>query len=412
MLGKRTHSILGHSTDSLPSQSSPFDPDGRVARIWDSRNRTVLSRRHFVSGATAASLLAPRIARASSGAPRTLASFGWNASLTPSAQRAAVQSALSSGEPLLAPTNEVVQTDGPLVMDATTTLLGTGASDFQCNDPSQDVIQVQADKCLIEAINVTHSSLGSGCGISVGPNDGNFCRYVTLRRIWTSPNNRAGIHAVATGGLSIEGGNIWGRDAILWENILSSDAGDNKIVGTDINADPNVGAGIRWLSGGGLYVGLCKFGSGYNHMNIAWNAGASGGLLLEHCSLETCTWISIDIDGSVPFERMHISNNTFGVPIVAIAVRNFQASPWIKQLKINDNTVKVLGAAGPAFDIGSCTQALIDGNDIDGTGVCPAGIIVRPQCTNSHVGENFIRNCWTPVINQSPTTTVATQITI
>lgn len=342
-----------------------------------------------------------------SGRERTFDEFAWNSSQTAAVQRANVQSAFNSGEPLRMPLGELVQTDMPLQMNVTTSLIGTGRSTIQCNDQTADVLQIGASNCLVEGFNITHPGMGSGSGIVIGPNadpsvNGGYCIYVTLRRMFTTVNNAAGVHVKAAGGFSIEGGNIWGRDAILIENIINSDAGDNKIHGVDLNADAASGAGIRWLSGGGLGVSLCKFGQGFNHLKVSWKTGASGGLEMGRNRLEGCTGISVDIDGTVPFERMVFDDNNWGVGSCAIVVRNFQASPWLKQLNITDNVVKI-GGRTPAFDIGSAAQVLIEGNNIDGTGQATAGIITRSPCTGA-IGTNYIRNInGIPIQNWSST---------
>jgi hypothetical protein len=75
-----------------------------------------------------------------------------------------------------------------------------------------------------------------------------------------------------------------------------------------------------------------------------------------------------------------------------MAVRNFQAVPWLRQLIVAENVVKVFGTQSiPAFDFGSVSALSFDDNDIDGQGVASAGVIVRKPCEGS-IGRNVIRN--------------------
>lgn len=340
---------------------------------------------------------------------RTFDEFGWNASQSAPVQRANVQSALDSGEPLLRPVGETVLLDGPLVMTAPTTMIGQSTSIFNAADITQDILRIEADRAIVDGGQFFRNQYGAGKGIVVGPNGGTFCKWVRVRNTHTHINNSVGLHVKATGDLQVSQNNIAGYDSgVLWENILNSDAGDNKFFANDINANSTDGVGFRHRSGGGLYATLNKFGAGKNHVKYEWYYGSSGIAHWVNNGFETCTGISFDMDGTVPFVDMKIALNRFAVPSCAIVVRNFQSAPWLTDLDVSTNQIYAGAPSGsPCIDLGSVSVATLNANIIRGGGVAQCGIYVRPQATDIGVGcTNKIRGCVTPVINGGASTTI------
>lgn len=335
-----------------------------------------------------------------SGQYRTFDEFGWASGLSPSAQTAAVQSALNSGEPLLAPVGETVTTDAPLLMDYTTHLIGNGNSKFRTADPDIDMIVVRSDRSVIRGLDIDRTVSGSltGAAIRVGPKpDGYFAIYDTLDDNQIGYNHKYGVHARKFGGLTVRGGMIAGKEAALrWDNEVV-DTGDSKIIGVDINANNDIGVGLYWTAGGGVYVTNCKFNQGYHHVKIDNSLGNTGSIMIQGNSLEGNTPISIDIMGASYFNRMHIQNNSIGVLGCAIAVRNFNplggtATPWLNGLMIDGNTIEAGFNGSPLMDIGCATNPVIGQNTYHARGG-GAGIILRAPCTGALVdtsGAKFI----------------------
>lgn len=350
------------------------------------------------------------------GKERTLDEFGWNSSQSPAAQRANTQAALDSGEPIRLPVGESVTIDEPLVMahkggnlvgaGGDITNMATGPSQIRTAVANMPLIRVLGENCYLAGFNLHADALG-GAGIVVGDGINDHVRGFVAERISTSFNLLHGIHVKNSGGFVLNKCWLWGSDSALrLENLVSSDTGDNKITNCDFNALGS-GAGIRWTSGGGLYVTGCKFGAGKNHINIDWNRGGSGNFSLIGCSLETCDHISVDMQGSHDFKRMQIVGNTWGGVIMAIAVRNFSPTNWLKELLISGNTIDN-NSGNPCIDVGCTDNAFITGNNIRSSGGAVAGIMLRNG--NGAVGVNKIVGCASPVVVAGGSWNVAAQM--
>lgn len=346
----------------------------------------------------------------SNGAVWTFDQFGWLSTLAPATQRAKVQSALDSGEALRFPDNgEAVTTDGPCFMDHTTSLVGTGSSFWNCADKDQDCLVVRASYSTVERIHFDHpAGVGKGRGVVVGPSpDGaGYVIYVTLRDLFTSPNNRVGVDLIGAGGCHVDGGSLWG-DLAAWRlgNILGGpdhDAGDHKVIGADTNANPTYGAGYLIETGGGVYIGEPKGGQGLNHIKL-YPTGSTGNLVVAGGSLESGAGISVDILCPVPWERVAFTGVSFGVGSVAIAVRNTPGTrdasgvPFLKELGITGCVVKTPGNRNPVYDIGSVLNFSVTGGAIDGGGSAQCGIMVRPEAANGKIMVPII-GCAVPVM--------------
>lgn len=343
---------------------------------------------------------------------RTFDEFGsptWNSTLSPALQRAAVQSAFDSGEPLLMPCGETVDIDGPLIALHSLHLMGHGAditnraaalSQFRIGAAGIDLIHVLANNVVLERLNLHADAMG-GRGIVIGDGVSPDPAGTILNNISTASNLLKGVDLIGGQETSIIDCWLNGQDsAICVNNGFSSDMGDNRIRGGKLNAYGPQGACLRFLSGGGLTVdGGTKFLNAFNHIKMDWRKGGSAGLTVKGCHFENCTSsISVDIDGNKGFERVIFSGNNWGNSSVAIVVRNFQGVPWLAELVVSDNVVKVFGTAPiPAFDFGSVAQLSFDGNIVNGSGIASAGIIVRKPCTGS-IGINTIRNTTGPAI--------------
>jgi hypothetical protein len=338
----------------------------------------------------------------------TFDEFGWSAGLSPASQRSAVQSALDSGERLLAPVHDPVEIDDtPLDMNVTTTLIGNGNSKIRCAAPQTPILRVQSEHTTVENVQLIGTNTArTAAAIIVGPQNGDHARYCTIDRVWTYGTHGIGIQVKATGGLTIKGGMVEGTSCgIRWENTVSCDTGDNKIIGVDINAGNTGGAGLWWTSGGGLYVQQCKFVQGINHVRINNSTGSTGSLMFTGNSFEGNTPISVDMVGNTWFNRMHFVGNSFGVLGAAIVVRNYVTSgnthPWLGGLLIQGNTIQAGQNGAPCMDIGCAKEPLIGANHIQGNGTAAAAIIVRPEC---HGGKfestgSVITGCLTTIQN-------------
>lgn len=336
------------------------------------------------------------------GRPRTLDEFSWNSTQTPATQRAAVQSAFDSGEPLFWPVgiSDTVSTDGPVNLKWGQKVYGGGAfSRWRTADVTQDALHILCDKSVVEDIHFVKDGHGAGRAIVIGPNQQNYhAIYNQLRGIHTSLLFRHGVAFKACGGTQIFGGQIAGNEAGLHlENEISADAGDNHVFGTHFNSGPD-GPNIEGVSGGGLYLNAIKGGAGKNHIRWRWTGGGSGNLVVNGGALETCNEISIDIDCPTPFERLAIGNVSFGVPSVAIAVRNFQSIAETRQLAITGNVISTFANPHPIIDIGSCDGFIVQGNTLRGSAApisTECAVRVRPQAKNGLVGPNIVQGCAT-----------------
>lgn len=369
----------------------------------------------------------------SSGREYTLCDFGWNATQASAVQAVKVQSALDSGEPLVMPVGETVHIDQPLFMEHCPSLRGyggdltnqcLGASQFQCDEPAVDILTIKKNHAHVSGIGFHGTGdryLAGGRGIVVG--DGlSHVVGVVIERVTTNRRHAHGIHVRSAGGLVVDRCWLWGHySALKMQNVVGADTGDNKITNCDFNADMEIGAGIRWTSGGGLYIHGSKFNMGFNHLRMDWSEGSSGNFALIGSSLETCASISVDIRGSHIFKRAQFVGNTWGINSAAIAVRNYNATPgdagtpWLEDLNISGNTIHTGGAGGPttyapAIDLGCVKRALVQGNNIFGHGTASQGIILRQQAVDSAIGPNLIRGCTTPVVNYSLTSSVSAQL--
>lgn len=353
----------------------------------------------------------------SNGKYRTLDEFGWTSGLTPSSQRVKVQDAFDSGEPLLMPCGEAVSiSDVGLVANHPLHLVGHGAdtaaaascaSMFRSNTPGIQFITIKptAHNSRLSGFHIQADAAGS-TGIVLGDGVTDHLRGAVIESVSTNPSLHFGIHVLGAGGFVIDKCWLWGSDSALrLENLYHSDTGDNKITDSDFNAGP-AGAGIRWTTGGGLYVKGCKFGAGYNHIYMDWGA-SSGNFNLTGCSLETCTHISVDMRGSSTFKRAQLVGNTWGGVILAVAVRNFSPTNWLEELLIEGNTIDN-NSGNPCMDIGCVSNAFITGNTIRSSGGSVAGIMLRNG--NGAVGQNKIIGCASPVVVAGGTWNVQPQL--
>lgn len=327
---------------------------------------------------------------------RTFDEFGWLVSQSASVQRANVQSAFDSGERLLMPVGDTVQIDAPLVFNHPTELSGAGgditdtataASQFRCGVSGVQMLQIRSNHVRLSGFNL-HADAPNIEGIVIG--DGTTTRRgVVLEDMTTAATLTRGVRFLSGANCTIRGGSIMGSDAALMiENQHNADEGDNIVQGAKFYSPS--GIGLKWLSGGGLYMGQSKFDGCANHVYVDWSSSGSGGFVAVGNSFETCIGISVDLRGEFPFERMMFVGNTWGVPSVAIAARNFCATNWLKQLEISSNTIKVMGRV-PALDLGCTDNASVFSNSIDGTGVATAGIITRNG--TGAIGINRIVGC-------------------
>lgn len=369
----------------------------------------------------------------SDGRPRTLVEFGWNSSQSAATQRANVQSAFDSGEPLFWPAcnpatgADQVVSDGTLVMNYHTKVTGAGpdlvqaettiASVLKCSTAGIPAIHVRGHNCRISDLDIRPPQPG-GIGIQVG--DGVTLGYATngfyAERVSTNWNFARGIYLQAATHCYIVNSFLYGQDAAIYvsSNIsndpLSADSGDNFILGNHIFGAVN-GVGIRWRSSGGLVVTGNKFLKGTNHINMQWDWGGSGSLVLTGNSLESCSGISLDMYGNQPFKRATIVGNNWGGINCAVAVRNYAPYDWLQDLLItgNDFDADVNPNGYPILDIGRTAEALISNNIIRGNGTAQAGIIVRNG--TGAVGPNRIIGCTAPVVNSAGASwNIATQL--
>lgn len=340
---------------------------------------------------------------------RTLDEFGspaWNSSLSPSAQRAAIQSALDSGEPLRAPCmTDAVTTDGPCYMDFSNSLTGVGTSVWTCADKDQDCLVIRSSYATVERIQFDHASLGAGRGVVVGPTPTNdYAIYVTLRDIHTTANNKFGVDLVGAGGSCVMGGSLYG-DLASWHlgNVLGGvnhDAGDHKVIGTDTNANNSYGACYFIESGGGIYIGQPKAVQGQNHIKL-YPTGSSGNLTVSGGSFEGNTSISVDINCQTVWERVALTGVSIGVAGVAVAARNVTGTlgaggvPNLMDLAITGCVTHTVGNAGPVYDIGSVRGFSVIGGSINGNGTAQCGVYARPQSSNGSVLVP-VRGCVSP----------------
>jgi hypothetical protein len=144
----------------------------------------------------------------------TFDEFGWSAGLSPASQRSAVQSALDSGERLLAPVHDPVEIDDtPLDMNVTTTLIGNGNSKIRCAAPQTPILRVQSEHTTVENVQLIGTNTArTAAAIIVGPQNGDHARYCTIDRVWTYGTHGIGIQVKATGGLTIKGGMVEGTE--------------------------------------------------------------------------------------------------------------------------------------------------------------------------------------------------------
>jgi len=336
---------------------------------------------------------------------RTFDEFGsppWNSTLSASAQRAAVQSAFDSGEPLLMPNGETVLIDGPLNISNSLHLMGHGCdvtvglsarSQFRCPVANTDMIRVLASNVVIEKLHLYADAMG-GRGFVIGDGTVNASPYGTiLTNVSTGANLSKGVEFLSGQKACLTDCFLDSQDAaISRNNLLGADQGDDRIRGGELNAFAPHGVCLLFRSGGGLiFEGGTKFLYGYNHIKGDWTKGGSGTLIVKGCSFENCQGpISVDLDGNQPLIRVNFSGNNWGNSSIAFVVRNFQPNAWLRNLIISHNNIDI-GAALPAMDIGSAAEVSIEGNVIDGGGVATVGIVLRRPCEGS-VGTNTIRN--------------------
>ncbi len=339
----------------------------------------------------------------------TLDEFGWNASLSDGVQWAKTQDALNSGERLLMPVCETVRIDAPLVMRAKRGNLTGGGGDLtnNANAVSQirtsvanmPLLRVEADHCHIAGLNL-HADAAGCTGLVLGDGVTDHVRGVVVERLTTNSVMNFGVHVLSAGGLVLRDSWLSGWDAALrLENRLHSDTGDNKITNVDFNAYGPMGAGIRWTSGGGLYVMASKFVNGLNHISMDWNRGGSGNFSLLGSSLESNRGISLDMRGDYDFKRVQITGNTWGgIPSVAIVARSNCPSNWLKDLIVTGNTLDCYGV-DPIMDLGCTDNAFITSNTLRGNGTVPYGIYTRNG--TGGIGPNRFSGCGTAVQNSA-----------
>lgn len=355
------------------------------------------------------------------GAFKTLDQFGWISTQSPSAQRANVQNAFDSGEPLLMPAGETVQIDSGLVINHPLHLMGHGsditntgisASQFECVTSGIDALTILAHNCILKNFGIQIDSIG-GRGIVIG--DGVHVVFGSrLEGISTSSNFSKGVEILSGQEESFVDCNLSAQDAAISINDqVSADEGDRRIRGGELNAynylNGGQGACILLASGGGLICeGGTKFLNAYYHVKVNWLHGGSGGLVIQGCSLENCHGaISIDMDGTQPFTRAVIANNSFGNASVAVVVRNFRSSPWINSLVVANNVIDV-GGPYPCMDFGSVGELFVHGNTINGGNIATSGITIRNPATGC-IGINTIRNINGPAISRPDGNTAVTQ---
>lgn len=298
------------------------------------------------------------------------------------------QSACDSGEPLLMPCGTPIDLSVPLVANhplhlvghgADTQVAGSAASMFTTSVANMPmlVLNPTAHNSRISGIAFQASATG-GTGIVLGDGTTDHLRGVILDGISTNPNLFFGIHVLAAGGFVIDKCWLWGNDAALrLENRMSADTGDNKITDTDFNAAGATGCGLKWTSGGGLYMKGNKFNTAATHIYMDWSLAASGGLVAVGNSFESCSGISVDLRGEFGFERMMFTGNTWGgIPSVAIASRNFCSSNWLKDLSIVGNTFSAWGAS-PILDMGCTDNAWIATNVFRGNNIATPSVMIR-----------------------------------
>lgn len=341
------------------------------------------------------------------GKPRTLDEFGWTSGLSATNQRIAAQAALDSGDPIVLPADPVTIDSVPLDMNVTTSLTGNGKSEIRCADPSTPILRIRSEYSTVANFKLNGTNAArTAAALIVGPQNGDHARYVTIDRIWTLGTHGYGMHVKATGGLRIMGGMVNGTLAgIRWENIVANDTGDNKILGVDINAGNESGAGIKWTSGGGLLVGYCKFNQGAKHVDFNNSVGNTGTFDLRNNSFEGNTGISVDIVGGSWFNRMSIEGNNFGVLGCAVAVRNYATNgpawPWLGGLNIVGNTIQAGQNGSNVLDIGCAQDPLIGPNQIQGNGTSAVGVYIRPECVGGKVNMSgsVVTGCAHPWAN-------------
>lgn len=332
-----------------------------------------------------------------------LSSIGWNATQSPTAQREAIQSALSAGPCALElPYGETVNIDQGLVAPFPVHLFGHGCdatnsavalSQVRCATPNVNMIQLLAHNSIIEDINFHSDAANShGYGVLVGDGGTHKPVGVNLSRVSTGSSNWRGVGIISGQELTVRDCFVFSQDAAYTSDNEIPDSGDNHIIGGEFNAYG--GWCVRMLSGGGLNIGgSAKLLNGIGHINMAWNKGGSGGLQVDHASLENASGtVSCLLDGSMPFERIAFSNVSWGNGATCMRVQSSAQVAWLKQLDICNNVMKVMGPASlSAVDLDYCQQICVADNSIDGTGAAYTGIIVRGNCYG-YIGPNIIRN--------------------
>ena len=336
----------------------------------------------------------------------SLKDFGWNQTLPASEQVIAVQSALDSGEPLTF--KGTITIDAPLVMEHCPSLRGfggdltnraLGVSQIRTGEPDIPMLTMLKSHAVVQGFGFHGDGPpGVRSGLVVG-NGVDYTYAPVIDRITTNFGLHHGIHVKGVGGMVLSNSWLWGsNDAAFIENLIQVDAGDNKVTNCDFNALSG-GAGLRWHSGGGLYILGCKFVNGTNHINMSWKSGGSGNFTLVGCSLEGGEHISVDIDGNQTFRRAQFTGNTWGGVLMAVAVRNFHSSAWLEQLVITGNTARVLGN-NPVFDLGCVAEGVVSGNAIHGNGIASTGIHTRNPSSGT-IGKNCIAGCAQTVVNEA-----------
>ncbi len=345
-----------------------------------------------------------------------LSAFGWLSSQSASVQRAALQSALDSGEPI--EWIGTVLVDAPLLLRYCPSLTGyggdvtcgaTAASQLRCAEPNVDVLLLTKSNAILADFNVHGDGQrmnGTGRGIVIGEGCTDHVRGVTLDRVTVNSFHRLGMHFVATAGTVLDRCNVLGRQAAIQvENVLDADCGDNFISNCTLGADPTQGACLRWYSGGGLYLTSVKMLQSFNHIRVDCQ-GSSGNLSVTGGSLESCSQISVLMTGSVPFTRMQFTGVTWGVSSACLVVGNASPMQWLDNLNVSGCTLSGGADGSPLIDLGHVRHAVIMGNELNGNGLASCGVMVRAECTDSRIGPNGIWGCGTPVVSFSPSVVV------
>lgn len=221
-------------------------------------------------------------------------------------------------------------------------------------------------------------------------------------------------------GISVTGAHDWSMQrvtigeyintAVIVANTFVADAGDSSIDKCTFTTASTAATGVLMRSAGGLRIINSKINGGAVAYQLSLdNAAMTSDLLITGNSIEgqSAAAIAFRRNGATGvFNNITITGNQFAGAPVAISCTD-ASTGWLGSVVITGNSIHTTGGTSINFNVGD--SIIIDGNYLGGTGV-ESAIAIAAACTNVRIGVNGMTNYLTPIVNASPSTTIAKKV--